>query len=276
MGFVRIKGGFNVLTGIARLIVELKQNRISQSGGQLERRVVMKLRVVAIVIFLSGLALFVSSRINAQKTAQANSGEQKPFVIHYLVSRSSGGGSLQPYEYRVKYVNSSGEWKESRYSFDGQVVTWSASKDGLYIVRKDSLQYYGKYDPEMIRHPNASREAITASPQFTRTEKVAGLEAYILKDSGVDAETEMAFALETGKIPLRTVSTLRQGDRRAVNMIEAVGVEFRDIAEDEFRLPTLPLRFDVASQRAQALRQAGQSELAETLEKTMSTLKANH
>jgi len=236
----------------------------------------MKLKVVATAVFLLGLALFVNSQISAQKATQPESSEQKPFVIHYLVSRSSDGGALQPYEYRVKYVNSSGEWKESRYSFDGKVVTWSASKDGLFIVGKDSRQYYGKYDPEMIRHPNASKEAITSSPQFTRTERVAGLEAYVLKETGPSAETETAVAVETGKIPLRTVSILKQGDRQVVHRIEAVGVEFRDIADDEYQLANLPIRFELAGQRVQSLKQAGQSELAATLESAMNKLKANN
>jgi hypothetical protein len=236
----------------------------------------MKLKVVAAVVFLLGLALFVNSQISAQKTAQAGLSEQKPFVVHYLVSRSSEGGILQPYEYRVKYVNSSGEWKESRYSFDGKVVTWCASKEGLYVVGKASRQYYGKYDPEMIRHPNASKEAITSSPQFTRTERIVGLEAYVLIDVGSNVETETAFAVETGKIPLRIISRLTQGDTQLVNVTEAVGVDFREIAEAEYQLPNLPIRFDLASQRVQALKQAGQNELAATLESAMSQLKASN
>src|ERR1051325_11804992 len=114
----------------------------------------MKLKVLSGVVFLCGFCLLVNSRLEAQKSPQPSNPEQRPFIAQYLVSRSTDGSVTEPYEYRVKYVNSFGEWKETRYSFDGRAVTWMASKDGLYIVKKDSLQYYGNYDPEMVKYPS--------------------------------------------------------------------------------------------------------------------------
>jgi len=127
----------------------------------------------------------------------------------------------------------------------------------------------------MVKHPNASREAITSSPQFSRMEKFAGLEAYILKDSGPAAETETAYSVETGKIPLRIVSKLKD-KTQLIHMIEAVGIEFRDISEGEFQLPNLPIRFDVAQERVQSFKQAGQNELAGALEQAINKLKASN
>jgi hypothetical protein len=231
----------------------------------------MKFKIASLVVFFSGFALLANSMMQSTKTEGKVASQPRSFVVHYLASRSQEGGPLAPVEYRVRAVSSTGEWKETRYSFNGDVSTWGGANDGLYIISGNTKQYFGDHNTEFTKTAMRSEEGFLKSPQFSRIEQVAGIKAYVLRN---DAGTEISYSPETGVTPLREVIRLTPGSEKDVEMLEALGVEFKDLSPDEAKLPELPIQFDFAEQKAQSLKAAGQHERAEMLTQAIHKLKS--
>lgn len=235
----------------------------------------MKMKIVSLTVFLCGVALFVNAMGKSHKQADRHSVEPRSFVVNYIVSRSEKGGPLTPFEYRVKAVNKDGEYKETRYPFNGKPVTWVGTSDGLYMVSGGIPQFYGERNPEISKNGMRSEEELLKSPQFSRIEQLAGLKTYVLKMEGKDGEmTEISSSPETGMMPLKIVTRSSNEAQTPFHVIEAISVEFRELAGDELKLPDLPIHFDIAEKRAKALRDAGQPQRAEMAEQAISKLKA--
>lgn len=137
---------------------------------------------MALIIFLLGSGLLAGSIMKAQRAKKTAPTAVRSFVVQYLVSRSENGGSFIPYEYDIRAVSSTGEWKETRYSFDNKVSTWGGASDGLYMVSGGFRQYFGDYDLEFTKSAMRSEEEFKTSPQFIRVENLLGLTTYVLKD----------------------------------------------------------------------------------------------
>jgi hypothetical protein len=171
----------------------------------------------------------------------------------------------------VRAVDSTGEWKETRYAFDGKVSRWGAAKDGLYTISENARQFYGEFDIEVAKKPMASEEGFKKHPQLVRTEQIAGLKTYVLKDqNGI----ETSYSLQTGKTILKA-AIYSNDDSSLIDLVEALKIEFRELTGDEAQLPDLPVRFDIVEQKIQTLRAAGQVNHAERLQQAAYRLKAN-
>jgi hypothetical protein len=175
----------------------------------------------------------------------------------------------------MRWVSSTGEWKETRYSFkDGKISTWGAASDGLYLISGNSRQYFGENNIEGARLAMRSAEGLKASTAFKRTEQLLGLTTYVIKDPNPVWDIEVNYAPETGATPLKHVIHANSGDGESfVEVKEAVNLEFRDLSEDEVKLPDLPVRFEVAEQKAKDLKAAGQLERADSLLQAAGKLK---
>jgi hypothetical protein len=170
----------------------------------------------------------------------------------------------------VRAVSSTGEWKETRYSFDGKISTWGATKEGLFSVNGNAPQYFGDYDMEVAKNAMRSEEDLKKHPQLVRTEQIAGLRAYVLRDVH---GSEGYYSPETGKTILKEIIHASPNTDTIVHLTEALKVEFRDLSEDEAQLPDLPLRFDLADDKVRTLREAGQSERADRLQQAINKFK---
>lgn len=227
----------------------------------------MKLKVASLVIFLAGSALFTGSIVRSYKKAPK---APRSFVVQYLVSRSEDGGPLVPYEFDVRAVSASGEWKETRYSFEGKVSTWGGAADGLYIVSGKSRQYYGESNLELARTAMRYEEGLKKHPQLVRTEVVAGLKTYVLREPN---GSEGSFSPETGITTLKEAIYSEPDSDTVIHLQEALNIEFRELSQGEAELPDLPVAFDVAEKKAQSLRAAGNAERAEILLQAINRLK---
>lgn len=235
----------------------------------------MKLKVIAACVFLVGAALFVGSI-----TGSPGSDLLKPesFVVQYIVSVSENGGPLIPKEYQKRAVRHTGEWKETRYSFDGRVTSLVAARDGLYLVTGDSRQVFGTSNVEFTKNSlgwsEAREKEWDKNPALVRIEELAGLKTYVLKSAESDIETN--YALRTGVIPLKTVIRESPEDATPLSVIEAIDVEFKEVSEEDVQAPPhLPIRFDLLAEKIGALRNAGRLQQAEVLEQTVQRIKAN-
>ena len=230
----------------------------------------MKLKIFSLLVLCLGLTLFVGALIRRANVNAKSPAKLQSFVVHYLASRSEDGKSLTPYEYRVRAVSSNGDWKETRYAFDNRVVTWGSDASGLYTVAASARNYYGESSSEVLRTWLPSGEELQKSPQFVRTDFIAGLNAYVLRTPDGD---ESSHSPQTGAMSLKTSIVDRKGSDSIVHLVEALRVEFRELSDSETQLPDLPVKFEVAEQRMLSMREAGLSEAANNLERAISKLR---
>jgi len=221
--------------------------------------------IVCLAVFLAGGGLFATSVIKAkqEKTKPARS-----FVITYLSSRGLDGEALKPYELKIRAVKSTGEWKETRYSFDGQKTTWGATADAQYVIAGDSRQFL-KDNRAENEYLFRSSSALKNHLQFVRSEVIAGLTTYVLRTENGDLVGEFSYSPECGRTPLRIhlqpKSTEDGGKGNFEAVTEALSVEFRDVSEEEADIPDLPTRFDKAEQKVETLKANGLLQQAEAL-----------
>jgi len=229
----------------------------------------MKLRIAAIIVFLAGATLLSGSVMRSRK---ARTTKPKPFVVQYLAYRPNKSGALEVYEFRVRAVSQTGEWKETRYSTYGKAFTWGAQKDGLFTASEDSRQFYGEFNPEIATTAMRSEDELKNNPQFAGTEEIAGLSTYILRMN--DAGLEANYSPKTGMTALKEV--LRDTKTNAVIYLqEAVSVEFRDLSVDEIKLPDLPVRFDLINHRIEVMQAAHQDNKAAALSEAVSKFRSD-
>lgn len=236
----------------------------------------MKFKIIATSVFLLGGALFVRSITSSHKSTDKTS-KPESFVVQYVVSVSENGGPLIPNAYHKRWVRSSGEWKETRYSFDGRVSSLVGARDGLFLVTGDSKQLMGTTNIESASASfgwSEQREKEWDSrPGLVRTEELAGLKTYVVKTP--EANIETSYALRTGVMPLKTVIWDNPQDATPMNVTEAIDVEFREVSEEEVQAPPhLAIQFDLLAEKISALRNDGRLRQAELLEQTIQRIKA--
>lgn len=231
----------------------------------------MKLRIASLMVLICGASLFAFGLLRSRKAEATGITAARPFVVQYLVSRLDNG-SLKPYEYRIRAVSADGEWKETRYSFEGKVSTWGGTKEGLYLVANGVRQYYGEFKAEISRSAMRSEYELKNSPQLTRVEQIAGLKTYILKNKDGD---EGGYSPETGITTLKEVAHSKDSSDTVVHSLEALSVEFRELSPNELQLEDLPIRFDIANKKVAALERSGLHDAAEALRKAINRMEAS-
>jgi hypothetical protein len=230
--------------------------------------------IVCLAVFFVGGGLFATSVIKAK---QDKTKPARPFVITYLASRSVDGEALKPYELQIRAVKSTGEWKETRYSFDGQKTTWGATADAQYVVSGDSRQFLkdNRAENEALFR---SSSALKTHQQFIRSEVVAGLTTYVLRAENGGMVGEMSYSPECGHTPLRIHLQNKNTEGGETGkfevVVEALSVEFRDVSEEEVGIPDLPTRFDKAEQKVETLKAAGLTQQAESLNRIIHQAKS--
>ncbi|HEX5732052.1 MAG TPA: hypothetical protein VF131_04375 [Blastocatellia bacterium] len=238
----------------------------------------MKLKVIATISLLLGGVLFVRSITSSPDSPGQAYMKSESFVVHYIVSSSQNGGPLIPTGYYKRVVRHTGEWKETRYSFDGRISSLVSTQDGLYLVNEDSRQLVGESNIQFMKDSMGWSEAREKDwdnrPGLVRTEEVAGLKAYVTKNE--QSTIEVSNSLRTGAIPLKTVIRANPGDLTPISVIEAIDVEFKEVSEGEVQAPpNLPMQFDLLQDKIKALKNAGRHRQAEMLEQTIQKVKAN-
>jgi len=232
----------------------------------------MKLRILSLVVFISGFALLAGSLIKDRKAKAIalESTEARSFVIHSLVSSSENGDPLTPQGFHVRAVSATGEWKETRYSFDGRVSTLAGTKDGIYVISGKSKHLYGQNKIELINNLMRSEEELRNNPQFVGTEEVAGIKTYVLRHK---MGGEAYYSPLTGVTPLKLVLRDNMGSP-PVMVIEALSVEFRAFSDKDINIDNLPIELDVAKARLESLKSAGASQQAQKLEQFIEEIRA--
>jgi hypothetical protein len=223
----------------------------------------IKFSIIFILVFTVGVVMFSSASI---RTAPLTA---KPFVITYLVSKVKGDKN-ELTGVTVRAVKATGEWKETRKTFDGNTVLWLATADAQYAMRP------GASAREFVSHYSLERDKafrsssfLESHPQFVRRDEILGLSAYVFRTGDKDTYMEEYYAPEYGASLLKRVM-YQNGEQ---DIIEAIKVEFREVSDEEASLPDLPLQFNKAQERLKILRTSGLVPQADALSRDIEQAK---
>lgn len=236
------------------------------------------LRIVSatLVLFLSSIVLvqYVNSRVES-RTYPA-----RDYILHRIETRYSVNGSPESFAYITSWVKASGDSKTLfiRRKGDGTPVA-------DYILANEDGQFEYESSASSIRllHTNnapdrdkrRSPQYHLTSPQYTRTEKVLGFDAYVLKSES-DARggyTEVYFAPEVDALPIKIITV--NGDGSKV-VDEGVKVEFSTLPREMFVRPNLTIDFSFIEQRIAEAEKSGNRVAAEGYKEIVANLKRKH
>ena len=233
------------------------------------------LRVVSatLVLLLSSIVLaqYVNSRAE-NKTYPA-----RDYIMHRIETRYSASGSPESFFYSTSWVKASGEEKTLfiRRKSDGTPVAdhGLANEEGQfeYESKASSIRLLDpNNDPD--RDKRRSPQYHLTSPQYTRTEKVLGFDAYVLRLEldGQGRYSEVYFAPEVDADPIKIVRVNGDGSKE---VDEAVKVEFLSLPKEMFVTPNLPIDFSLIERRIANAEESGNRAAAEQFKEVVANLK---
>jgi hypothetical protein len=173
-------------------------------------------RIAPLLVFAIGLTMYIG------KSTASKRETPKSFVATYQVTRVKPNSSPVVNEIQILVAKATGEYKLTKYyTSKGATRTLVATKDSVYEIQPDCLQYFDKAWTEETRQHFYSAKHLRSSPEFAREEVVCGLNTLVLR--GVDNADwiEKYYAPQMGGRPLKTVIHLGN-DEYIVN--EAISI----------------------------------------------------
>jgi hypothetical protein len=170
------------------------------------------------------------------------------FVVEYVDSNVSSGGTVTLTGSSTRQVKANGEWRLVIRRNNGQmastegsneVATYGGTPDGVYETKNDSAtrryvspSSVSPSSDQTILQLYRSHNYLRAHSEFVRKDRVAGLDVYVLRTEVANSPgqwIEKAYSPRTGLAALRTVIHMSDGSevRR-----EAVSVVFNEIPEN--------------------------------------------
>jgi hypothetical protein len=213
-------------------------------------------RILCITVFLIGVMTFLQASGN-QSDGLADDKDTEPalpFVVSYIETHVSSDGSEKVVGGRTRYVKANGEWRlvlhgargnelppESTHTSNDPV--YAALPEGVFAKgsgSKERRQVSEGLPDERMSQFFRSHRSLSNHAGFIRTDKLAGLEVYVLRTETPHFSVEDSYSPKTGYTPLRKV--VRYTDGTEIR-IEATRVEFKEIPEDlNSDLKTMPTR----------------------------------
>lgn len=109
-------------------------------------------------------------------------------------------------------------------------------------LKQKQLVRNGKMSPDAGGRRPPTAEELRSDPQFLRTEEVVGLTAYVMRITDEQTAlpiTDLYFAVETGRTPIKTIDYGRNGT--PVTTVEPVRVIFGEPSRSMLNVPDYPV-----------------------------------
>jgi hypothetical protein len=164
------------------------------------------------------------------------------YVATTVEYRVSSQGVKTAISERTRYVKANGEWRLVRNNPDGQPArnkehgAVASTQEGVFAKAPGNAEkkWLSGAAPEQMQKCFRSVACLRAQPGFIRTDQIAGLEVYVLREPTNNPAhpvewSEKSYSPKTGYIPLRNIQHFRDGSEL---VIEAVKIEFRDVADN--------------------------------------------
>lgn len=240
------------------------QERDLHTGGKPAMKNIW--RGLSLAILLIGIVSFSQVKyglkgLRAQDTVKAYEPTDvepvQPFVARFVDYRVTPDGKKVMVGRRTRYVNGSGEWRESAFGPKGDEASLEVSKqtvvsvggpEGVYRRGKglEFRRYVSPAADDKMQRLFRSRSYLRSVGSFVRTEVLAGIEVFVLRSEINDSANserwiEKSYSPKTGFNPLRTTIHFDDGSEFR---IEATRIEFRHVPDslnaDINALPTAP------------------------------------
>jgi hypothetical protein len=209
-------------------------------------------RALCVAVFLVGLLVFSK----AQHTNQAENAAKgddviepaQPYVMKLIRYRINQDGSKKILAQNIRYTRVNGEYRHIIYGPNGpkgddplskhsnELTIFAGLTDGVYIKEAGSnvLTYSSPSADEKMSEHFRSHKALRNQRDFVRTDKVAGLEVYVLRNEISDPASpiewvEDSYSPKTGYAALQSVVHFHDGSEIRT---EALSVEFKEVPED--------------------------------------------
>lgn len=182
------------------------------------------LLIVALIVLAVGLGLGAQRQIQKRFKQPAFTLFTRVTHLHPQDSNRNSHGDETRYaysdgSYRVTYKGERGEARE--YFFKRGLGFFEVNHHARQLIRNRAMA------PDAGGTRQQTAEEMLSDPQFLRTEKVLGLTAYVIrvKDEQTGTPiTDMYFAVETGKTPLKTIDY--DGNGAPLTIAEPVRIIF--------------------------------------------------
>lgn len=162
---------------------------------------------VSLAMLATGAGIYARSRMGAHRPAAP--GGQRPFTLLSKVTMINPSDGSQIVQEKTRYVSSDGSWRVFLSTGDGK-------KGSYFFAPGRGFFQVNERDKTLIRDDRAAvtppapmtAEQLRAHKQFVRTEKVLGLECYVLRTTDEATGLPVSdtyYAVEAGNIPLKSV-----------------------------------------------------------------------
>ena len=220
------------------------------------------LRYLSLTVLSIGVLVYVGSILAKRQTGV----QRRPFILTTASFKIISNGPPILEHISTRFARSSSYWKEVSTDIKSQTVSTKVAKEGnVYEVgakKKEWLSTAANQDDLM------TPENLRNHPQFARTEQLLGLTTYVHRHSiSPEDWSEMWFAPETGRVPLKIHINLEAG--RQQNIVEPLSLTFGDIPDNVFEGPDLPTSFSQIEKLIESAEKQGHHEFAESMRRSI-------
>jgi hypothetical protein len=204
-------------------------------------------RSVCLVVFVTGAMVYALSLAQSPADEKGNREPASPYIVITANYRIDSGGNKIITGERIRFVKANGEWRQGRYDAQSDTsinkpdaqkdaATFASTGEGVFAKApgQSERKFISRSADQQMQDCFRSEHCLMSQSTFVRTEQVAGLKVYVLRDDIKDVANpiewvEQSYSPKTGYIPLRNVKHFRDGSEMGE---EATKVVFQEVPED--------------------------------------------
>lgn len=212
-------------------------------------------KIFSLLVFVIGVYAF-ASRYYSQDAKVATLDRKPVFLVlqEYSVENKKAGPVTR---LKTIAVNPQESYKITNFDLaSGQSNTTVGNQLASFVVKNDSLQYQSPADYFNDFNRNSmSEDFFRSNKLFAGESVVCGLKTFILRNDDGETTFEDYYSPQIGWFAVKRVKTDKASGDQEIE--EAVSIQFRDLANHEYQIPKLPIKFDDANQMIASLRASG-------------------
>lgn len=198
-----------------------------------------------VVLLIAVMALATVAGVAARSQFRERRHSQPAFTLISRVTHinpDNPGQQLQGEEVRHAFsdgsyhvISKGGAGATQEYFFKHGAGFFEVDTKQKRLVRNPRMS------PDAGGHRPPTAEELRSDPQFIRTEEVSGLTAYVMRIADEQTGqplTDLYFAVETGRTPIKTVDYGRDG--APVTAVEPVRLIFGEPSRSMLNVPDYP------------------------------------
>lgn len=204
------------------------------------------LRASCAAVFLIGLLVFALPQTSSHQQFSSRSPDDiepaQSFVMTLVQYRVSQDGARTVLTTSTINQKANGEARNVCHGADGRLTIYATLADGVYTKGDGSnaLIYESPRKTEEMLEFYRSPRSLSNAPNLVRTDKIAGLQVYVLRQETANPDTpiewvEQSYSPKTGVTWLRMVVHFRDGSEVTSEATRLEFVEVPDALNDDLK-----------------------------------------